>query len=105
MAGTYWMALAPVPMDATRSPPTDVEWSHREEWKARPANRSAPGISGTWGTLSMPSPLTSTPAVNVSPEWAVRIHCWDGASHRAWSIRVPVRTWGRTPYRSVHRSR
>jgi hypothetical protein len=25
MAGTYWMALAPVPIDATRSPAVDFE--------------------------------------------------------------------------------
>ena len=31
MAGTYWMALAPVPMDATRSPARDLPWSQRDE--------------------------------------------------------------------------
>ena len=30
-AGTYWIALAPVPMEATRSPSVDLLWSQREE--------------------------------------------------------------------------
>ena len=32
IAGTYWIALAPVPIDATRSPAIDLVWSQRDEW-------------------------------------------------------------------------
>jgi hypothetical protein len=31
ISGTYWMALAPVPIDATRSPAVDFEWSQFDE--------------------------------------------------------------------------
>lgn len=31
ISGTYWMALAPVPIDATRSPAVDLEWSQFDE--------------------------------------------------------------------------
>src|SRR4051812_40230839 len=92
IAGTYWIALAPVPIDATRSPSTDLLWSHRDEWNARPRNREAPGIVGTYGTLSIPSPLTSTSAVNDSPTSDSRHHCCVASSHRADEIATPVRT-------------
>ena len=56
IAGTYWIALAPVPIDATRSPASDLLWSHRDEWNERPRNRSAPGMSGTHGHVEHAEP-------------------------------------------------
>ena len=105
IAGTYWIALAPVPIDATRSPASGLLWSQRAEWNVRPRKRSAPGISGIDGTLSMPRPLTSTSAWNVSPDSARSSHRRSLSCHVASTTAVFVRTCGRTPNWSVQRSR
>ncbi len=105
IAGTYWIALAPVPIDATRSPATGLLWSHFVEWNARPRNRSAPGMSGIDATLNMPSPLTTTSARNVSPVSARSSHCASASTQRVSTIAVWVRRWDRTPNWSAHRSR
>ncbi len=34
ISGTIWMALAPVPITATRLPVRSTPWSHSAEWKA-----------------------------------------------------------------------
>src|SRR5919107_1259812 len=60
MAGTNWMAEAPVPTEATRWPARSTEWSQRAEWNAGPANLSSPGKSGIFGSTSGPVALTST---------------------------------------------
>jgi hypothetical protein len=56
--GTNWMAEAPVPMTATRSPVRSWSWRQREEWNVVPANRSSPGRSGTDGSDKAPVALT-----------------------------------------------
>ena len=63
MAGTNWIAEAPVPMTATRLPARSTSWSHRAEWKAGPLNVSTPGTSGSAGSTRPPQPLTTTSAV------------------------------------------
>ena len=52
MAGAIWNPLAPAPIMATRLPVRSTEWSQRAEWKAGPAKRSWPGMSGMWGRFS-----------------------------------------------------
>ena len=49
-----WMALAPVPMTATRLPRRSTPWSHVAEWNAGPANFSEPGDVG----IARPRQLT-----------------------------------------------
>src|SRR3954462_9611767 len=44
--GTNWIAEAPVPTTATRSPSRSWSWSHVAEWKVVPSKRSRPGRSG-----------------------------------------------------------
>ena len=58
-----------------------------------------------FGTLSIPRPLTTTSALNRSPDAAVRCQSWSLPFHRASVTAVPVRTWGSDADRSVHRSR
>ena len=67
IAGTIWIALAPVPMTPTRFPSSGYEWSQRAEWKVFPANDASPGISGYDGRLSPPHPETSARARSVCP--------------------------------------
>ena len=54
-------------MTATRLPERPQDRSHCAEWKAAPANWSAPGISGIEGTCSAPMPDTTARAVYTSP--------------------------------------
>ena len=59
-SGTNWTALAPVPTTATRFPARSTPWSQRAEWKASPAKRSRPGMSGSTGRDSCPTAGTKT---------------------------------------------
>ena len=61
-SGTNWIADAPVPIAATRSPVTSWSWSQRAEWKTVPSKRSSPGRSGTRGSASGPTPAIRTRA-------------------------------------------
>ncbi len=63
ICGTTWIALAPVPMTATRFPVRSTSWSHSAVWKAGPAKESRPSISGSEGWFSPPIPPTATRAV------------------------------------------
>ena len=62
--GTYWIAEAPVPIEATRRPRRSWSWFQRAEWKLVPSNVSSPGSSGVRGSASGPMPDTRTRAVN-----------------------------------------
>jgi hypothetical protein len=46
IAGTTWIAEAPVPMTATRSPVRSCASSQRAECMTVPAKESSPGMSG-----------------------------------------------------------
>ena len=74
IAGTNWMADAPVPMTATRLPFGDHEWSQREEWNVSPANDDSPLMSGYAGSGSGPVAVTRTPAV-ISPAVVLSDQC------------------------------
>ena len=50
--GTIWIAEAPVPMTATRSPASARAPSQRAECIVVPAKRSMPSISGSFGSAS-----------------------------------------------------
>ena len=50
------MALAPVPMTATRLPVRSTLWSHCAEWKAGPWKSASPSMSGMDGMCSAPAP-------------------------------------------------
>ncbi len=59
IAGTYWMAEAPVPIEATFLPFRSTEWSQRAECMTSPWKSSRPSISGIRGSASGPMPGTS----------------------------------------------
>ena len=65
IAGTYWIADAPVPTLATRLPVRSTLWSQRAEWNSSPWNVSSPSISGSLGSESPPAPTTSVVDVTV----------------------------------------
>ena len=90
MAGTNWIADAPVPITATRSPARSWPWSQRAEWKAAPAKRSSPGMAGTLGSVSGPMPAIRTRALSVPAEVAT-IQRPAASSHAADSTLVPSR--------------
>jgi hypothetical protein len=100
ISGTNWMAEAPVPITATRSPLRSWSWSQRAEWNTVPAKSPSPGRSGTDGSLSGPMPATSTRATISPCEVAMRQR-WASSSHRAPWTSWPKRMWGRTPKRSA----
>jgi hypothetical protein len=102
IAGTYWIAEAPVPIEATRLPSSSASWSQRAEWKTGPGKSSRPGISGIFGSVSGPMPATSTRALRVpsdvsSSQWSSR--------QVADSTAVFSLTWRRTPKSSATRRR
>ena len=59
MAGTTWLALAPVPITPTRLPVRSTLLSHRAVCRAGPANVSRPAMSGSLGTRRMPMAATT----------------------------------------------
>ncbi len=60
------MALAPVPITATRRPSSLTESSHRAEWNDGPAKRSRPSMTGILGRLSWPTAEMTASATSVS---------------------------------------
>ncbi len=89
MDGTIWIADAPVPTTATRSPSSRWSWSHRAEWNTVPPNVESPGSDGTDGDTSAPVPSTRNRAVN-TPLLVVILHCDDSqvASRTSWPHRI-----------------
>ena len=64
MAGTSCMALAPVPITATRLPSRSIPSpGQRAVWADGPAKESDPGRSGIFGLLKAPTALMTTAAV------------------------------------------
>ena len=59
IAGTIWMAEAPVPMTATRLPVRSASWFQRAEWKISPLKSSMPLMSGSEGSHSAPTAETT----------------------------------------------
>lgn len=93
MAGTYCIADAPVPMDATRLPARSWPWSHRAEWKVVPSKFSRPGTAGTFGVCSGPIPATSTCA-DTEPRLVSTRHRCAASSQAAPVTSVPHHTCG-----------
>ena len=105
MVGAIWKPLAPAPIIATRVPARSTSWSHRAEWKAGPANVSAPGSSGTFGRLSWPTAeMTARATSTSSAPSAARVrtdHVAESSSQVAPSTSVSHRTWDPMPYLSM----
>lgn len=104
IAGTIWIAEAPVPTTATRLPVRSRSWSHWEEWKTWPGNSASPGSSGTAGSESGPVAETRASAVQ-QPRVVVTRQRACSASQRASMTSWLSRRCGRTPKVSVTRSR
>jgi hypothetical protein len=102
MAGTYWIADAPVPTDATRLPARSTSWSQRAECIVMPLKSSRPSIAGTFGSVSGPVAQITTRA------W-MRPSVVSSSQRPASSFQVAlstlqfVRTNGRTPNSSAVR--
>ena len=81
------MALAPVPITATRLPVRSASASHRAEWKRTPAKSVMPSISGRRGSDRLPEPVISVVA-RISPRLVRTRHDCSVASQRASSSSV-----------------
>ena len=104
IAGTNWIAEAPVPITATRRPRRSWPWSQRAEWNIVPANVSSPGISGWRGSLSGPWPAMRNRARTV-PEDVASTHRPVSSSHVADSTAVRRRIERRRSCSSARRCR
>jgi hypothetical protein len=100
ISGTNWIAEAPVPITATRSPVRSCSWSHSAEWNAVPSKLSRPGTSGSVGSDSGPCAATRTSAVSGPVEVSI-LQSWSSSSQLALSSSVSKRTCGTTPKRSA----
>ena len=98
--GTNWIAEAPVPITATRSPARSWSWSQRAEWKVVPAKLSRPGRSGTSGSDSGPWAVISTSALSGPCEVSISQRAWD-SSHSADCSSVSNRMCPTTPKRAA----
>ena len=83
-----WIALAPLPITATRLPASSTSCRQRDEWNAGPSNEPSPGRFGIFGTCSAPTADTTTRAVNRRPSRAVSRHLTADSSHSIRSIGV-----------------
>ena len=99
--GTNWIALAPVPTTATRLPVRSTSWRHSAEWKAGPANVSAPGIAGTTGLESWPTAEITTSASYAVPSVSSTRQRPVSSSNRHEATSTPVRTRSSRPSRSA----
>ena len=100
ISGTNWIAEAPVPITATRSPLRSWPWSHWAEWKAVPSKLSMPGTSGSEGSDSGPCAATRKSAVSGPFEVSILQTC-SSSSQAAPSTSVLKRTCCMTPKRSA----
>jgi hypothetical protein len=75
MRGTNWIAEAPVPIAATRSPLRSWSWFHLPEWKIVPSKESNPGMSGHFGWLIGPMAATRNWAVIRSSSVSISHRC------------------------------
>ena len=74
MAGTIWMAEAPVPTTATRRPSSRAWWFQRAEWNTSPGKVPSPGMSGSAGSDSGPAPAMTTSAARSPRDVRSRQH-------------------------------
>ena len=96
--GTNWMALAAVPITATRSPVRSWSWSQRAEWNTVPVNSSKPGMSGSSGLPNIPTAPTTTSTSWRSPRSVVSDHTARSSSQLADATPSPSRRCGVSPY-------
>ena len=66
ISGMTWMALAPVPMTATRLPVRSTSWRHRAGGTTGPRTSRRPGSRGMCGRLSCPTALITASTTTVS---------------------------------------
>jgi hypothetical protein len=96
ISGTNWIAEAPVPITATRSPVRSCSQSHWAEWNAVPSKLSSPGTSGNDGSDSGPWAAIRTSAVSGPLEVSILQSC-SSSSQLALSSSVSKRMCGITP--------
>ena len=96
MAGTIWIAEAPVPITATRLPVSCWPWSHWAEWNTAAPKASRPASSGSFGSDSAPAADTSRFAVTGPAEVSTR-HSAHSESQQAERNSTPNRKRSATP--------
>ena len=96
-----WMALAPLPITATRLPARSTAVSQRAEWKAGPAKLSRPSISGSLGRLSWPQAVTKASAVRREPSAREIDQMPAVSSLAAPTTSAPRRMWPASSCRST----
>ena len=101
MAGTICIALAPVPMIATRLPVTSRSAGQRAEWKIGPVKSPSPGRSGTFGRFSCPTAVITALASSVSPPAVVTVQRCRASSQTAVVTSVPKRITFRRSWSSA----
>ena len=89
MTGIDWMPDEPVPTTATRLPVKSTpSCGQRPVWWISPANVSAPGASGSFGTERHPVAMITCRAVSSSPVSVVTVHVPAASSSTAAVTRV-----------------
>jgi len=101
IAGTNWIALAPVPITATRFPVGSNCSSQCAEWNIGPLKRSSPGTSGIDARVSWPHAVISTSASTSSPFAISSRQRPDRSSNVARSTSALKRISGVMPNRSA----
>ena len=98
IAGTNWIALAPVPITPTRFPERSTSCRQSAEWNAGPAKSSRPSSSGIAGRESWPQAATITSASTVPPSVSIRQSAASPSQAAEWTS-VFSRTESSTPSR------
>ncbi len=107
MVGAIWNPDAPAPTSANRFPVRSSSAGQRAEWNDGPAKSSIPGMFGSLGMLSEPTPLMTNRASSTSvvPSGFRMPTCHElvGSSHVSDVTSVPKRHCGRSPWSSSTR--
>ena len=102
ISGMAWMPDEPVPMTATRRPVKSTpSCGQCAVCRVRPANRSMPGISGSFEVDRQPVAITSCSVSHRSPDSVVTVQRPSASRKCADATRVSSRTPSRSSKRSA----
>ena len=88
-SGMSWMAVAPVPITATRLPVRSMgSWGQWKEWKAGPSKLSMPSILGRVGVDSTPTAAATNRVLMVRPSWRLSVQVSVSSSKTIASTRA-----------------
>ena len=105
-SGMSWIAVAPVPITATRFPVRSRgSCGHRKEWNERPWKLSLASILGRVGVDSTPTAVATKRVVIWRPSWSLRAQVSVSSSNTIASTRQPNCMCSRSPNLSATWSR